>query len=289
MWRYAREIKQPLPYVELPFHHYPAKHGKYYGVEIKTNSIGLRDSDFNVPKPSGLKRVIFLGDSFTLGWGVPVNDTCAKLLEKKLNDVRNSFEVVNMGVGNYNSSMEVELLKRKGLALTPDMIVLMYYINDTEPTPVISRFKYLLHKHSYLVAYLTAMLSHINVNVKNSDILLDYYKDIYSADSKDVKQNSAAIHELVRICEAENIKLLIVNIPDLRRVRGYPFTFATDYIRSLAVGSRIPFLDLLPVFEKHEAKTLWVSPEDPHMNTKANFLAAEAVYGKILQIWNFED
>jgi hypothetical protein len=104
-----------------------------------------------------------------------------------------------------------------------------------------------------------------------------------------MSKNSDSIKELARICKDRNIKLLIVNIPDLRRVKGYPFAFATDYIRGLAVELHVPFLDLLPAFEKYEAKTLWVSPEDPHMNSKANVLAAEAVYGKIRQIWSISD
>jgi len=76
--------------------------------------------------------------------------------------------------------------------------------------------------------------------------------------------------------------LLIVNIPDLRRLKNYPFAFATDHIRGLADTSNVPFLDLLPVFEKYSGESLWVGPKDPHMNAKANTLAADAIYEEII-------
>lgn len=281
MWRYARELKQPLPYAELPFHHKPNVNGRYYGVDIKTNSFGLRDREFTVPKPSDRTRIVFLGDSFTLGWGVPFNDTCSKQLEKKLAIEKGTFEVVNMGIGNYNSSMEVELFKRKGLKLSPDTVVLMYYINDTEPTPKISSISYQIQKQSYLLGYLDTRVQQLKMMKKNDDWLLGYYKSIYSADSESKQKNVKAIRELIRLCDDRHIELLIVNIPDLRRLKNYPFSFATDHIRGLAEEAHVPFLDLLPVFDRYEAKSLWVSPDDPHMNSRANSLAAEAIYSTI--------
>lgn len=285
MWRYARDLKQPLSNAKLPFHHKPDLQGNYYGVDIQTNSIGFRDREFEVPKRAGRKRILFLGDSFTLGWGVPFNQVCAKQLENRLNKDRNDFEVVNMGIGNYNSAMEVELFKLKGLKLNPDMVVLMYYINDTEPTPEISNITYQLCKHSYLLGYLDAKLTGLKMNIGSNDMLLDYYTSIYAEGSAGMKINKEAIRELIKICRDRNIKLLIVNIPDLRRLKEYPFAFATTYIRGLAQESRVPFLDLLPVFEKHEGKSLWVSQEDPHMNGNANILAAEEIYRTILGGW----
>lgn len=285
MWRYACELKQPLPNANLPFHHKPLKNGRYYGVDISTNSIGLRDREFTVPKPIQSTRIIFLGDSFTFGWGVPINDTYSKQLEKKLDRGRKNFEVINMGVGNYNSTMEVELFKQKGLTLQPDMVVLMYYINDTEPTPTISTLGYQLQKHSYLTGYLTTKIKQLMLLKKSDDSLLDYYKQIYSANAEGLMKNRSSLTELTRICHERNIKLLIVNIPDLRRLKGYPFGFATEYIRGVAEGSQVPFLDLLPLYQRFEGKDLWVSPEDPHMNSRANSLAAEAVYEKICDEW----
>lgn len=44
--------------------------GAFPDVEIKTNSLGLRGDKVALPKPEGTKRLLFVGDSFTVGWGV---------------------------------------------------------------------------------------------------------------------------------------------------------------------------------------------------------------------------
>lgn len=278
MWRYAAELKEPLPSTVLPFHHKPNSAGNYYGTEIRTNSLGFRDGEYSRQKTPGRKRILFLGDSFTLGWGIPVADTYAKRLESMLAQKGQGIEVINMGVGNYNSSMEVELFKLKGLELNPDMVVLMYYINDTEPTPVIDNSTYPLLKHFYLPAYISTKVKQLKLMNAQQDWLAAHYRSIYNPDSRGFMVNRRALAELVTLCAERNIRLLMVNIPDLRRLKGYPFTFATDYIRGVADEHRLPFLDLQPVLEPYDEKSLWVSMDDPHMNVLANKLAAESIY-----------
>lgn len=281
MWRYAAELKEPLPHGALPFHHKANRIGNYYGVEVRTNSFGLRDDDYSVPKQPGRKRIVFLGDSFTFGWGVPQADTYAKQLEKMMRQAGKTDEVINMGVGNYNSAMEVELFKLKGLKLEPDMVVLMYYINDVEPTPRINGASYHVLKHFYLPAYVNTKVKQLGMRNSHKDWLTWYYRSIYAPESEGMKKSGEALRELVRICKERKIKLLLVNIPDLRRLENYPFDFATAHIRGFASEQQLPFLDLLPVFSPYEGKSLWVSPEDSHMNAKANTLAAEALFKKI--------
>jgi hypothetical protein len=118
---------------------------------------------------------------------------------------------------------------------------------------------------------------------EGSDWLNSYYRKIYSADSSGLQQNGQSIRELAAICRSRNIKLLLVNIPDLRRLENYPFSYATDFIRGIAAESRLPFLDLLPEFDKITGNSLWVSGEDSHMNGRANGLAADAIFKKMIR------
>lgn len=281
MWRYAVELKEPIADPQLPFHHKPDRIGNYYGVEIKTNSGGLRNVELMIPKPIGIKRVLMLGDSFTLGWGVPFENTFSKRLEEKLHAKLKGYEVVNMGTGNYNSSMEVELFKRKGLLLEPDVVVLMYYVNDTEPTPRIGSASYHLLKQFYLTAYVNSRLKQLEMMNNGDDWLQEYYRKLYLPDTEGFRKGKESINELIRITSEKRIKLLIVNIPDLRRLRGYPFGFAKDLPQRLAAEGSIPFLDLLPYLEKYDGETLWVSKEDAHMNSLANSIVAEAIFNKL--------
>lgn len=283
MWRYASEMKQPLPYQRLPFHHYPDKEGFYYGVNLKINSLGLRDYEYSIKKPENVKRIIFLGDSFTFGWGVSLEKLFSKKVEEMLNRKGRKVEVINMGIGNYNSIMEVELFKRKGLMLDPDMVILMYFVNDTEPVPrVKSNIEYFMLKNSYFMAFLFDRLVKLKTFFDKDFEWSKYYLSLYGQEnSQNLDDNREAIRELIKICEISKIDLLIVNIPELRSLKEYQFQLATNYIEGLAEEENVAFLDLLPALVGHEAESLWVSPEDPHASELANGIIAEEIYDKI--------
>jgi lysophospholipase L1-like esterase len=281
MWRYAAELKQPSGNRELPFSHRPNRGGRFYGVDIRTNSLGMRDPERPIAKPAGCRRILFLGDSYTLGWGVPEEATFSRQLEQMLAKAGSASQVFNLGVGNYNSAMEVALLKQQGLKLDPDLIVLLYYINDVEPTPELGSMSYWMQKHFYLLGFIRTKVRQLALMGKGGDWLENYYRKLYAADAPGFKQNRQALLELAELCRSRNIRLLMVNIPDLRRLDNYPFQYATTFIRDVAAANGVPFLDLLPALAGNSGKSLWVSDADSHSNARANGLAAAAIFRKI--------
>jgi lysophospholipase L1-like esterase len=98
------------------------------------NRAGFRDHDYEEHKPPGTYRIVVLGDSTTAGNGVPnLDQTYTKRLEKLLNKHGLSgvhYEVLNMGVGGYDTLQEVETLRVKGLRYNPDMVILAICVND---------------------------------------------------------------------------------------------------------------------------------------------------------------
>ena len=179
--------------------------------------------------------------------------------------------------------MEVELFKQKGLQFNPDYVILMFYINDAEPTPATTTsLKYRIIKNSYLVAFLFDRYVKLRASFDEQFDWKKYYGDLYNEDSPALQKNRAALKELADICRNKGMGLLFVSIPELRELREYPLAMATEFIRTVAVEEDVPFLDLLPVLRKYEPSSLWVSPEDPHANAKANGIIAEAILQKIL-------
>lgn len=73
------------------------------GVPVMINAEGLRDYEYDYQRPAGVTRILALGDSVTFGWGVKLEDTYPKVLERLLNggESRDRYEVLNCGVGNY--------------------------------------------------------------------------------------------------------------------------------------------------------------------------------------------
>ena len=109
--------------------------GRYQSTEFDTryeiNRYGLRDRDFPLQKPAGVKRILMLGDSFTEGDGVEIQETFAKVLEQRLRASWHSqTEVINAGVGSYSPLLEYLYLKREGITFEPDLVILNLDLSD---------------------------------------------------------------------------------------------------------------------------------------------------------------
>ncbi len=278
MWRYFAEIKRPLSQEKLPFFHYPNRQGNYYGIQVKTNSHGYREREFSLQKPVGTKRVVLLGDSITLGWGVSAEETMAKVLETQLRKDDSNWEVLNMGVGNYNSMMEVALFKKIGIQAQPDIAILIHFVNDAEPVPHLAPWLYPLRRASYLMALCFDTYTKLRPCIDPDFRWKDYYQNLYTSHNPALSGNRAALQELAALCKAQDIELLFVNFPELHQLAPYPFPETTAYVAQLAQENALPFVDLLSCFEKEPPESLWVSGEDTHGNGKANRIAAHALY-----------
>jgi hypothetical protein len=96
-----------------------------------TNSQGFRSyKDFHLEKPSGVFRVIALGDSATEGFEVPQNDTYPEVLERYLRRDGINAEVFNTGISGFGTAEELTYLENEGIKYQPDAVVLGFFGND---------------------------------------------------------------------------------------------------------------------------------------------------------------
>jgi lysophospholipase L1-like esterase len=101
-------------------------------VLYRVNAEGLRGRETTVEKPAGVRRVAVLGDSIAFGYWVADEDGFPRQLEGLLNAGGNRVEVLNFGVPGYNLDQEIEALRTKALAFSPDLVVLAFCLNDLE-------------------------------------------------------------------------------------------------------------------------------------------------------------
>lgn len=107
------------------------------GPRYVINSEGFRDRPRQVAKSPGRQRIVIVGDSLTFGWGVEGEETFASRLEASLVAAgsEGGIEVLNLGVGGYNPYTEAALLRDRGLAYEPDLVLAQFCINDlADPT-----------------------------------------------------------------------------------------------------------------------------------------------------------
>jgi hypothetical protein len=129
MSRYALTLKVDSDNPLIGHHHRPSSEAQLMGVTVRTNADGFRDDEYPLER-DGRRRIMFLGDSLTLGWGVEQEQTFEHLLETRLDALRPT-EVINLGVGNYNTTQEVNLFIDKGAKYQPDQVVLFYFITPS--------------------------------------------------------------------------------------------------------------------------------------------------------------
>jgi lysophospholipase L1-like esterase len=100
------------------------------GKAFRFNSFGMRDDEPRRPKPPGLFRILCIGDSVTLGQGVAQEAVYPAQLRTLL--APEHVDVVAAGVAGWNTAAEERFLAHHLDALEPDLVVLLYVINDNE-------------------------------------------------------------------------------------------------------------------------------------------------------------
>jgi lysophospholipase L1-like esterase len=287
MWKYATQLKRPVADPQLSFVHAPNRSAFLMGVPVSINSHGLRDREYSEAKPPNVYRVMMLGDSTTFGWGVREEDTAAKFLERKLNahlpPGYDKAEVLNAGVGNYNTVQEVTYYETRGRAFHPDLVVLVFFINDPEPVPV--EKKGLLIDRSYLIAFVTNRFDWILRHMGVRPDWKQYYSSLYDDNKPGFQACKKALASLADSTRSNGAQVLVALLPELHQINGdsYPFKAAHQKIKDVLAADHVPVLELIDGLKDHGAEeTLWVTALDDHPNAKANDLISSQLQQWIL-------
>lgn len=273
MWRYARDLKQVSAIEGAGHEHVPGRSGVYMGVPVAINSVGWRDGEYAVDRTEGVPRIMMLGDSLAFGWGAPPEDVTSYRLEKLLNARGDKkYEVLNTGIGNTNTAMQTAFFLNRGYRYKPDIVVLNYFINDAEPTPV--RKESFFIENFYAAVFFTGRYDILTRQFFGKTDWRTYYRDLYRDEQPGWLAAKEAIEALSSYCEQQGIELVVVNYPELHELAPYPFQDVTDLVHAEADKLGAPFLDLLPTVTEQEPISLWVTETDAHPNGKAAGLFA---------------
>lgn len=120
--RRIANIDDPMAY-ELT----PGFSGNGFATKFTINRAGFRGP---WPRREAAATVLFLGDSVAFGYGLQDSETVAAQLERILNTKGESVQVLNFGVPGYDVLDVVRTLKQKGPAFEPDLVIILYCLND---------------------------------------------------------------------------------------------------------------------------------------------------------------
>ncbi len=272
MSRYARLLKVDSPNPLIGHHHAPDSEATLMGVSVRINSDGFRDDEYSVSR-GPKRRVVFLGDSLTFGWGVEKEETFEHLLERDFSR-REPTEVINLGIGNYNTTQEVNLFLDKGLKYKPDQVVLFYFINDAEPMPRKARFPGLGNYR--IITFYWSRIKALKSRFADTPSFKEFYSAIYSDEAAGWAKTKAAFHALRDSSAKEGFDLKVVLLPELHQLE--PYTFSKEhrkvvgFLRSIGIET----IDLADSFRSvKDPPSLWVALDDAHPNARAHELIAK--------------
>lgn len=124
-----------VPDTDLYYTHEPNTTASYRDFSVRINSLGMRGAEIPTKQPDEY-RILFLGDSVAFGWGVEEDQTFVRQVGSLLSEtLGRTVRALNSGVGGYNTENEWAFLNRHGERLDPDLVALVYVLNDIELTP----------------------------------------------------------------------------------------------------------------------------------------------------------
>jgi len=136
--RYLHEAIELVPFEEQGrlFRHRAGLDLELTTFRLRTDALGLREGEPRASRDDeGEMRILCLGDSTTLGWGVDDGDTWVRHLEREARAMDGrAVQAFNAGHNVYDTVQELALLRELGPLLAPQLVLVMVNTNDLDPT-----------------------------------------------------------------------------------------------------------------------------------------------------------
>ena len=305
------EIVQPSRYAGIVYELKPNVRGRFMGQPLLINSQGLRDYEYTRRKAPGTFRIVGVGDSSLFGWGVPLEDSGLKVLERRLNEESRArkFEVVNFAVPGYNTAMESETFVQRCLEYAPDLVLLNFNTNDYDVPQFMRRPNDLATlRRSYLFDLAYSVYDGVMTVERESLGVFEFrHRTIAERQAARLDEDPALPDEYRYMVGAKGVVRALERLTAAAHTRGIPLVvfdvkpqpgFDPKYVRDeLRDGQRelleresrrlgFYFLNTYPYFMNYlkqhpdasAGSVFAVSAADGHPNTLAHSINAQALF-----------
>jgi len=304
------EIVQPSRYAAIVYELRPNVRGRFMGQPLLINARGLRDYEYSTHKDPGTFRIVGVGDSSLFGWGVRLEDSSLKVLERRLDERfrPQKFEVIDFAVPGYNTAMEAETFVRKCVDYAPDLVLLNFNTNDYDVPEFMRRQTDL---STLRRSYLFDLAYSVYAGIMGVDQQLAVFDDNYRAPkgypAARLDEDPAMPDEYRYMVGAKGVVRALEKLTAAARDRGIPLVafdvkpypgLDPKYVRDeLRDGQRelleresrrlgfhflntyAYFMDYLKQHPDVNSRTVFaVSPADGHPNALAHSINAQALF-----------
>ena len=287
----------------------PGVQGRFLGMPVVINSLGMRDRERVRAKGPKTFRVVGLGDSLMFGWGVRQEETFLALLEKELNArlSKASFEVWNLAVPGYNSVQEVATFAAKADSIRPDLVIVNWVGNDMDlPNFLAERPDVYSPRRSFLFELVRRRWRAWRGKRVSSSTLVPVTFDESSrlpnitAEEEPARYRPLlgtenmlqALDRLARLARQYGIRPVVIF--DWNSPQADPAKAESHYPSSVAVkewcaarGYQVVDTEerVLRYLQSHDldARALWLSSSDPHPSVLRHRLIAEEMLASLMR------
>lgn len=268
----------------------------------EANSHGYRDYEYDYQKSSKTFRVLVIGDSVAQGYGVKLEDTFAKVLEKQLRQQQENeeynVEVIILARAGYSTSQELILLKNEALAYSPDLIIWSYVLNDpADPlfhnaNGELGKFFYKPTLHT--IHWIKKQIFFMNEKSKRKHCKKEYHEMLHCVYWQLVESH---VKQIGLVSKRENIPIIFLIHPIIQKDKSYQeYSLTALHLKlgNLATNAGLIVLDILDAYKPFHSDDITQFVEggyDPwHPNVMGHRIVAEAIYkkmneGKYIQKW----
>ncbi|MEK9844146.1 hypothetical protein [Thalassospira sp.] len=262
MWRYATLLKRESSDPAIGHEHIPGASARLQGVEVSINSLGMRGPEPDLTTRDK-ERVVIVGDSIAMGWGVPEKDTLRGQLAERLGP---DVEVMTTGVGNMNMSQTVQHWLEYTEKIHPDTVILL----ATARAPIIQKTDQAgwLVRHSQLYALIVSFVEMTTGSGSGEEGLVDSYRAVWGGGPGKAAMDSA-MDRLMQDQEEHGYRVIVLLVPEPHSFDPYRFGFINSVMATEIQKRGWVLVDPLPVMEAAPAESYWVASNDVHPNAKA--------------------
>jgi lysophospholipase L1-like esterase len=259
------------------------------GNRLQTNTLGFRDGPIG-PKTEDEYRILCLGESTTYGDYVAFEETYSQVAQRLLNERSKAvrFRVINAGAPSYSSFQSLVLLKKVGIALEPDAVVLYHEGNDylpigwdqrdvsqrTDPQRYAQRqkapwFWWLSRLRTYRVA--AAWLYRRNPDAALLDrVYAKFGRRLPGVATRlTEREQYEVLGEFERVCQQAGVQLVLIH-PTYSATSPHRCPL-TEFART----HDVPLLETLKLFPWRARRALFADPAHP--NAQGHRLIGEAL------------
>lgn len=268
------------------------------GLNISINHNGLRGVQEFDPDSQHYK-IICLGDSFTLGYGVGDQHTIPYQLQQQFVE---GTQVANMGQGGYSIGQSWLWLKRIGPELKPNLVVCIFIPEDFRrlsttrtangySTPRFDVIEGRVEVSNVPVppkldvgTYLPGHIQILSTLKKHSSLvqglggLATSERSESDADDEVLFRGLMVLKSIAQECQTMNSKLVVVLTPTLPDANdpsfGTRYKTCSNVLAAFLQREQIPFLDLLAEFDGKQIGSVFLDEPFHHYNSTGNQLVA---------------